>query len=176
MLLGTDVDALFRVHVVATNAQGSAQADSAAIGPVIEGQPANTAAPVISGSLQGGKPLTVTAGTWYPTATSYAYQWQRNTGSGFADIAGASNPTYFTVPADVSATIRARVTATNAYGSVTATAAAVGPITSGAPVNSVLPIISGTGQARRAAGRQLRHLEPGGKLQLPVAARRGRRL
>ena len=65
--------------------------------------------------------LTVTAGTWYPTATSYSYQWQRNTGSGFADIAGASNPTYFTVPTDVSATIRARVTATNTYGSVTAT-------------------------------------------------------
>ncbi len=99
---------------------------------------------MISGSLQGGKPLTVTAGTWYPTATSYSYQWQRNTGSGFTDIAGSTNPTYFTVPADVSATIRARVTATNTYGSVTANAAAVGPITSGAPVNSVVPIISGT--------------------------------
>ena len=144
ILVDSDVDASFRVHVVATNAYGSAQADSAAVGPVIDGQPANTAVPVISGSLQGGKPLTVTAGTWYPAATSYAYQWQRNTGSGFADIAGATNPTYFTVPADVTATIRARVTATNPYGSVTATAAAVGPITSGAPVNSVLPIISGT--------------------------------
>jgi hypothetical protein len=143
ILLGTDVDALFRVHAVATNASGSAQADSAAVGPVIEGQPATTAAPVISGSLQGGKPLTVTAGTWYPAATSYAYQWQRNTGSGYTDIAGATNPTYFTVPADVSATLRARVTATNTYGSVIAAAAAVGPITSGAPVNSVVPIISG---------------------------------
>ena len=144
ILLGTDVDASFRVHVVATNAHGSAQADSAAVGPVIEGQPANTAAPAVTGSLQGGKPLTVSAGSWYPAATSYAYQWQRNTGSGYADIAGATNPTYVTVAADVTATIRARVTATNAYGSVTATAAAAGPVTSGAPVNSVLPIISGT--------------------------------
>jgi hypothetical protein len=144
ILVGADVDASFRVHVVATNAHGSAQADSTAVGPVIEGRPVNTAVPVISGSLQGGKPLTVTAGTWYPTATSYAYQWQRNTGSGFVDIDGASNPTYFTVPADVGVTVRARVTATNVYGSVTATAAAVGPIASGAPVNSVLPIISGT--------------------------------
>jgi hypothetical protein len=144
ILVDSDVDARFRVHVVATNADGSAQADSAAVGPVIDGQPASTAAPVITGSLQGGKPLTVTAGTWYPAATSYAYQWQRDTGSGFTDIAGATNPTYFTVPADVTATIRARVTATNPYGSVTATAAVVGPITAGAPVNSVLPIISGT--------------------------------
>jgi hypothetical protein len=149
ILLGADVDASFRVHVVATNAHGSAQADSAAVGPVIEGEPANTATPVITGSLQGGKPLTVTAGTWYPTATSYGYQWQRSTGSGFVDIAGATNPTYFTVPADVSATIRARITATNTYGSVIATAAAVGPITSGRPVNSVLPIISGA--VRRGA-------------------------
>ncbi|HEX5927123.1 MAG TPA: hypothetical protein VFY45_25090 [Baekduia sp.] len=144
VLLGADVDASFRVHVVATNAHGSAQADSAAVGPVIEGQPVNTATPVITGSLQGGKPLTVTAGTWYPTATSYAYRWQRNTSSGFVDIAGATNPTYFTVAADVTVTVRARVTATNAYGSVTATAAGVGPITSGVPVNSVVPIISGT--------------------------------
>jgi hypothetical protein len=143
ILLGTDVDASFRVHVVATNAHGSAQADSTAIGPVIEGQPASTAAPAITGSLQGGMPLTVTAGTWYPTAASYAYQWQRNTGSGFADIAAATNPTYFTVSADVTATIRARVTATNTYGSVAVTAAAVGPVTSGAPVNRVLPIIGG---------------------------------
>jgi hypothetical protein len=144
ILLGTDIDASFRVYVVATNAQGSAQADSAAVGPVIDGRPANTAIPVITGSLQGGRPLTVTAGTWYPTATSYAYQWQRNTGAGFVDIAGATNPTYFTVLADVTATIRARVTAINAYGSVTGTAAGVGPITSGRPVNSVLPIVSGT--------------------------------
>jgi hypothetical protein len=149
ILVNGDIDASFRVHVVATNAQGSAQADSAAVGPVIDGRPANTAAPGITGSLQGGKPLTVTAGTWYPTATSYVYQWQRNTGSAFVDIAGATNPTYFTVAADVPATIRARVTATNAYGSVTATAAAVGPITSGRPINSVLPIISG--MAKRGA-------------------------
>jgi hypothetical protein len=144
ILVHGDIDASFRVHVVATNAQGSAPADSAAVGPVIDGRPASTAAPVITGSLQGGKPLTVTAGNWYPTATSYAYQWQRDTSSGFVDIAGANSPTYFTVPTDVTVEIRALVTATNTYGSVTATAAGVGPITSGAPVDSVLPIVSGT--------------------------------
>jgi hypothetical protein len=143
ILVHGDIDASFRVHVVATNAQGNAQADSAAVGPVIAGEPANTAAPVVTGSTQGGKPLTVTAGSWYPTATTYAYQWQRSTSSGFVDIAGATSPTYFTVPADVTHTVRARVTAINTYGSVTATVAAVGPITSGTPVNSVLPIISG---------------------------------
>jgi hypothetical protein len=144
ILVHDDIDASFRVHVVATNAHGSAPADSAAAGPVIDGHPANTAAPTVTGSLQGGKPLTVTAGTWFPGATSYAYQWQRSSSSGYADIAGATNPTYFTVPADVTTTLRARVTASNSFGSVTASAAVVGPVTSGAPVNSVLPSINGT--------------------------------
>jgi hypothetical protein len=142
-LANGDIGASLRVHVVATNAAGSAPVDSAAVGPVIDGQPANTAAPVISGSLQGGKTLTVTAGSWYPTAASYAYQWQRNTGSGFVAIAGATGPSHVTVPADVTATLRVTVTATNPYGSVVVTAAAVGPITSGAPVNSVAPVIGG---------------------------------
>ncbi|MCW2992664.1 MAG: hypothetical protein JWQ18_159, partial [Conexibacter sp.] len=144
ILLHGDIGASFRVHVVATNAAGSTPIDSAATAAVIAGQPVSTAAPAVTGGLQGGNVLAVTAGSWYPTAGTYAYQWQRDTGSGFADIAGATAPTHATVPADVTAHIRARVTATNAYGSVTATSAAVGPITSGVPVDSVLPIISGT--------------------------------
>jgi len=143
ILLHGDIGAAFRVHVVATNAAGSTPIDSAATAAVIAGQPVATAAPVVSGALQGGRTLAVTAGTWYPAAGTYAYQWQRDSGSGFVDIAGATAPTHATVPADVTARIRARVTATNPYGSVTATSAAVGPITSGVPVNGVLPIISG---------------------------------
>jgi hypothetical protein len=144
ILANGDIGASFRVHVVATNAAGSAPADSGVVGPVIDGQPAGTALPVISGSLQGGKTLSVTAGSWYPAAAGYGYQWQRSSGSGFADIAGATSPNYITVPADVTKSLRARVTATNPYGSVAATAATVGPITSGTPANSVAPAISGT--------------------------------
>jgi hypothetical protein len=143
-LVGGDIGASFRVHVVATNAAGSAPADSSAVGPVIDGQPANTALPVVSGSLQGGKALSVTAGSWYPAAAGYGYQWQRSSGSGFADIAGATSPNYITIPADVTKSLRVRVTATNPYGSVTVTTAAAGPVTSGTPANSVAPVISGT--------------------------------
>lgn len=39
--------------------------------------PANTVAPVVSGTTQEGQTLTVTPGTWSPAATSYTYQWQR---------------------------------------------------------------------------------------------------
>ncbi len=54
-------------------------------------------------------------------------------------------------------------------GRVTATAAAVGPITSGRPVNSVLPIISGAVKRGSAAGGQLRHLEPGRQRLQPTS-------
>jgi hypothetical protein len=143
-LLAADVGARIRVHVVAANASGTGSADAVGIGPVIAGDPANATAPAISGSLQGGRTLTATAGTWFPAGTTYTFQWQRDTGSGFAPIAAATNPTYTTVPADVGATLRVRVTATNPFSAVSALSAATGTITSGAPVNSVVPVITGT--------------------------------
>jgi hypothetical protein len=71
---------------------------------------------------------------------SYAYQWKRNG----AAISGATANTYTQVTADIGAMITATVTATNAAGSASATAAAVGPVTTAAPVNSALPVITGS--------------------------------
>src|SRR5207253_2602067 len=73
-----DVGSEIRVHVVATNAQGTGTADAVAVGPVIAATPANTTAPAITGSVVGGRTLITTSGTWYPAGTSYAYQWQRS--------------------------------------------------------------------------------------------------
>lgn len=143
-LTAADEGASVRVHVVASNASGSGAADSAAVGPVIPATPVATTAPAVSGSTVGGQVLLATRGSWYPAGTSYAYQWQRDTGSGYADIAGATSSAYTTVPADVGATLRARVTATNAYASATVATAGLGPITSGKPVSAVAPAISGT--------------------------------
>ncbi|MCW2984051.1 MAG: hypothetical protein JWR63_1621, partial [Conexibacter sp.] len=145
-LTPTDVGAQLRVHVVATNLAGTGTADALAIGPVLAATPVNTVAPAISGSLVGGRTLTATRGTWSPAGTSYAYQWQRDDGSGggFADIAGATASTYTTLPADVGADLRAKVTATNPYASTAAITATVGPVTTGRPVSSVAPVISGT--------------------------------
>ncbi|HWH95174.1 MAG TPA: hypothetical protein VNT03_15040 [Baekduia sp.] len=148
-LVAADVGALVRVHVVATNASGSAPADAVGVGPVIDGDPANTVAPVVTGNLQGGRTLTASAGTWFPAAATYAFQWQRDTGSGFTPIPSATSSNYTTVPADVGATIRARITATNSFASVTVATAGVGPITSGAPANTAVPVISGA--AKRGA-------------------------
>ena len=60
------------------------------------GVPANTAAPVASGSLTVGSTLSCTQGTWTNSPTSYAYQWQR----GGANISGATSASYVTVTAD----------------------------------------------------------------------------
>lgn len=80
--------------------------------------PSNTVAPVISGSTTVGSVLTTTDGTWTGTAPiTYTYQWNR---SGVA-IAGATNNTYTTVNADIGENITCTVTATNAFGSDTAT-------------------------------------------------------
>jgi hypothetical protein len=148
-LTAADEGASIRVHVVASNASGSGTVDTAAVGPVIPATPVNTTAPTVSGSTVGGKVLTATRGAWHPAGTSYTFQWQRDTGSGFTDIGGATSSTYTTVPADVGATLRARVTATNPYDSTTVATAAVGPITTGKPASSVPPAISGT--AKRGA-------------------------
>jgi hypothetical protein len=149
-LTAGDVGSTLRVHVVATNAQGSALADSVAAGPVIAATPVNTTAPVLSGSTVGGRALSVTAGSWYPAGTSYAYQWQRSSSATFADIAAATNPTYTTTPADVGHTLRVRVTATNPYGSATVQSAATATITTGVPVNTAVPVISGIAKRGRS--------------------------
>jgi hypothetical protein len=142
-LVAADVDADIRVEVVATNASGSATADATARGPVIAGDPVNTVAPVITGSTVGGRTLAATVGTWFPAGTSYAYQWQRDRGSGFADISGAIGQAYTSVPADVGASLRVKVTATNAFSSASAVSNALGAITTGKPVSTVAPVVSG---------------------------------
>jgi hypothetical protein len=97
--------------------------------------------PVISGTVAVGNTLTSTSGTWTSTLTVfYMYQWQRNGN----DIVGAISPTYVVVNADLGTNIRCMVTATNADGvayrpSNTLTSSAVL-----APVNTVLPVITGT--------------------------------
>lgn len=83
--------------------------------------PCNTTAPTVS---PGGTGLTVGSsvstgnGSWSSVAsTSYTYAWLRD-GSA---ISGATGSSYTPTSADISHCITAKVTATNAYGSATAT-------------------------------------------------------
>jgi hypothetical protein len=82
--------------------------------------------PVISGTTQVGSILGTTDGTWTGPSLTYAYQWKR---AGVA-ITGATTNSYTLVTADLGTMISVTVTATNTDGAVSATATAVGPITS----------------------------------------------
>ena len=102
--------------VTASNDGGSDSAASAATDEVEAQAPANTAAPVISGTPEDGQTLTTTNGSWSGTAPlSYGYQWRRcdAAGANCVDISGATGSTYSLVAADVGATIRVVVTASN---------------------------------------------------------------
>jgi hypothetical protein len=124
-----------RVSVTASSAGGSTTATSPASGVVggtapAGSAPANTSPPTISGSAQQGQTLTASTGAWSNSPTSYAYQWQRcdSNGSACASIAAATGQTYALDAADAGSTLRAVVTATNAYGSASATSAATAAV------------------------------------------------
>jgi hypothetical protein len=94
--------------------------------------PANTAAPVISGTLVDGSTLSASNGTWTGTPPiAYGYQWQRcdNSGANCANLSGATNATYTLGSGDIGARIRVVVTATNGAGQTSAPSAATGLIT-----------------------------------------------
>lgn len=116
-VVGADTGAVIACVVKATNTEGNASATSNGIGPII-GIPFNTAVPAITGTATEDETLTGTNGTWAanPTAT-YALQWKRDA----VAIDGANASTYVLTTDDVGAVITLTVTATNSYGSVSAT-------------------------------------------------------
>jgi parallel beta-helix repeat protein len=113
--------------------------------------PLNTALPVISGTAQQGRVLSVSAGSWSNSPTGYAYQWQRCDGAGAncADVIGATGYTFTLTSSHVGYTMRVRVTAANAGGSTAAVSGQSARVLIAAPVNAGLPVISGTAQQGR---------------------------
>ena len=77
---------------------------------------------------------------------SFSYRWQRcNAGGGkCGNIKGARSQTYRLAPGDAGRTIRVSVTATNSDGSANAVSGPTAVVSSGAPVNTSPPTISGT--------------------------------
>lgn len=105
--------------VTACNADGCAQNDSNAVGPV-EGNapPSNTSAPAISGNASVGSVLTASRGSWTNGPTRFSFQWLRcdSGGANCGAIGGATTGRYTVAVDDVGSTLRVRVRARNGRG------------------------------------------------------------
>jgi len=149
---GADVGKTVRVQVTAANGDGSNQALSAATASIVDTgtAPVNTKQPSPSGQAEDGQKATVDNGTWSgQTPISYGYQWQSCTAAGACtDIAGATAKSYTVGSSQVGSLLRATVTATNSAGKASAfsnmTAAVTGTSKPASPVNTSLPLISGS--------------------------------
>jgi len=148
--VGADVGHTLRARVTATNADGSASADSAATAVVTSASaaPKNTERPAISGTARAGLTLTASTGTWSGNPDTFAYQWQRcdADGTNCGDIAAATAKAYLVKLADVGFRLRVRVTAKNEKGSattasgVTAIVAPAQPIRNGRPTIAIVSV------------------------------------
>lgn len=111
--------------------------------------PSNTSPPTISGYPVQGHPLLAIPGIWSGSQPiRFAYQWLRcdQGGGSCAAIVAAKFQSYRLTAADVGHTLRVTVTASNAYGTGTATSLATAVVTTAAPVNTAPPTISGNAQ------------------------------
>jgi len=110
--------------------------------------PAASIDPSIQGTLQQGKQLTVSTGTWTGSGTvAYAYQWYRcdATGARCSSIHGATRASYTEVAKDVGGTLSAAVTATDATGAARAFAPLAGLVAAKGAVQvaSAQPVVAG---------------------------------
>jgi hypothetical protein len=126
-LTAADDGHTIRFRVTATSGSDSTSEESAATAVVVAaGKPANTALPAVSGTPQENSTLTGTNGTWTNSPSKYEYAWLRcdKSGNACSAISNATRNTYTLTSADVGATIRFRVVASNSAGSDTAMSAA----------------------------------------------------
>ncbi|MFL6030575.1 MAG: hypothetical protein ACJ74D_11140 [Gaiellaceae bacterium] len=141
-----DIGHRIRSRVIASNADGTAAANSNATPDVVRsraaaGAPMVTSLPTISGTPRQGQTLTANRGSWGGTQPqTYAYHWRRcnSAGASCVDIPGATGASYVAAADDVGQTLRVRVVARNAIGSRSATSAQTGVVAApGAPSGTV---------------------------------------
>jgi subtilisin family serine protease len=138
-----------------------------ALGGSTGSAPASVDAPTISGALQDGLTVTASTGSWNGSdPLAYAYQWQRcdSAGAGCSGLSGATASSYVATPADVGGTLRVALTASNPYGSSTATSAATAIV---APAPTAPP---GTGTATASFSGSLNRKQPSRAYPLTVGS------
>ena len=116
----TDDNKYLRVMVTATNAAAAVEAVSSATAQVAIPAPTSSAVPQITGTVEIGRTLTASSGTW-DFATDYAYVWQSSADGSTWDAApgsGAATSSYIVAAADAGRYLRVRVTGSNRNGSL----------------------------------------------------------
>ena len=145
-----DVGSTLRVLVTATNSLGSATKESNTTPVVASTKPVNTSSPAIATNFAADGSVSyysATTGVWTGSQTiTYRYQWRRcdSNGANCSDIAGATSFTYTPSSLDIGSRLRVAVTATNSFGTATATSDPTAVLAGTAPVNTFRPSISGT--------------------------------
>ncbi len=140
-----DYQKQLRLRVTGTNIYNTIDAFSSGSGAVAGLAPANSVAPVASGSLVLGQTLTVTNGTWTGTPTpAFTYRWETSADGlgGWATLPGETTSSYTLVLGDQGNYFRAVVIGTNVEGSDEAPSNVLGPATTEAPANAVSPLVT----------------------------------
>ena len=149
VVASSDVGYFIKGTVAGVNSGGtSAYASSIATGQVIDIAPVYAGPPVITGTAQMGQTLNVSNGSWDNRPTSFRYQWKRSDASDgtYANIVDATSSFYNVTVDDVGQFIKAVVTGGNTGGDAGAAAwsAATSAVIDIAPVNSAIPVVTGT--------------------------------
>ena len=144
VLGSADVGNTVRAVVTATDTPGpptsAPSATTTAVTAAAAAAPVSTVPPTITGTPSSGQTLTAVEGTFTGAAPDpLTNQWQRCDATGAACIAipTATTKTYLVPATDVGATLRVRVTATNASGAASATSVPTAVIAAGAPASLI---------------------------------------
>ncbi len=132
-----------RVVVSAANLDGIVAAPSTATLIISPYPPGNVAAPTVSGTAERTFTLSATQGTWTGPDNTYAYQWQRDFGEGFVNIASATNSTYTLTQSDEGSAVRVVVTATNPDATIVEASQPTTTVLDAVPVNQSAPTLTG---------------------------------
>jgi hypothetical protein len=143
----SDVGHTLRVRVTATNEAGASSVLTSPSAVVASRgtAPANTSAPILSGTALEGERLSLSTGTWAGSQPiAFSYRWVRCDTSlrGCSAIDGAGGNGYVLTRADVGKRLYGVVTARNGAGSRSATSNAT-PVIVGVPVSASPPEITG---------------------------------
>lgn len=161
-LTDADTGKFILARVSGVNVSGTASIHTVSTGAVVAQflAPANTVAPVVTGSAVSTSTLSASNGTWTESPTTFSYQWYRCTkaqraasnalASGCSNIGGATAATYDLTSADVGKFVGVAVTAINVAGSTRKWSKSTAVVTAfPTPANTVAPAVTGTAQVSR---------------------------